>query len=66
MYAIRSYYGNFRAIKEPVHIDLNDIVILVGGNNSGKSTILKAYEYAVNSEKLTVDDFPDCNRNNFV
>lgn len=55
---------NFRAIKEPVHIDLNDIVILVGGNNSGKSTILKAYEYAVNSEKITVDDFPDCNIDN--
>lgn len=51
---------NFRAIKESAEIELNDIVILVGANNSGKSTFLKAYDLAVNSEKLSVDDFPDC------
>ncbi len=51
---------NFRAIKNDVEIELNDIVILVGANNSGKSTILKAYEYAVNSEKLTIEDFHNC------
>ena len=51
---------NFRAIKNDIEIDLNDIVILVGSNNCGKSTILKAYECAVNSEKLTIDDFHKC------
>jgi len=51
---------NFRAIKNDVEVELNDIVILVGANNSGKSTILKAYEYAVNSEKLTLEDFHNC------
>lgn len=50
---------NFRGIKTEISIDLDDIVILVGGNNSGKSTILRAYEVAVNSEALTIDDFPD-------
>lgn len=49
---------NFRSIGEqPVTIDLDDIVILVGGNNFGKSTILKAYSVAVNSEKLEKEDF---------
>lgn len=49
---------NFRSIgAEPVKIDLDDIVILVGGNNFGKSTILKAYSVAVNSEKLEKEDF---------
>lgn len=51
---------NFRAIKNDIEIELNDIVILVGSNNCGKSTILKAYECAVNSEKLTIDDFHKC------
>ncbi|ELB2736831.1 AAA family ATPase [Vibrio alginolyticus] len=49
---------NFRSIGiQPVTIDLDDIVILVGGNNFGKSTILKAYAVAVNSEKLEKEDF---------
>jgi len=54
---------NFRAIKESAEIELNDIVVLVGANNSGKSTFLKAYDLAVNSEKITADDFPDCETN---
>ncbi|MFC0514504.1 AAA family ATPase [Mucilaginibacter angelicae] len=54
---------NFRAIgSKPVAIDLNDIVVPVGGNNVGKSTILKAYEIAMcqgsNSGILSIDDFP--------
>lgn len=49
---------NFRCIgNESVTIDLDDIVVLVGGNNAGKSTILRAYELAVSSEKMTLDDF---------
>jgi putative ATP-dependent endonuclease of OLD family len=39
---------NFRAIgNKPVKIELDDIVVLVGSNNVGRSTILKAYEIAV-------------------
>ncbi|MEZ8732816.1 ATP-dependent endonuclease [Vibrio splendidus] len=49
---------NFRSIgSKPVEIELDDIVILVGGNNFGKSTILKAYYAAVNGEKLSKEDF---------
>lgn len=55
---------NFRSIgSEGVHIDLNDIVVLVGPNNAGKSSILKAYETVMNdgSKKshLTLEDFPN-------
>ncbi|EJL6880303.1 AAA family ATPase [Vibrio cholerae] len=49
---------NFRSIgNNPVEVELDDIVVLVGGNNFGKSTILRAYHAAVNSEKLVEDDF---------
>ena len=36
---------NFRCIgKKPVEIELDDIVVLVGPNNVGKSSIIRAYE----------------------
>lgn len=55
---------NFRCIgPKPVSIDLDDIVVLVGPNNAGKSSILKAYELVMNhgSKKclLTESDFPN-------
>ncbi len=56
--------SNFRCIgSEPVEIELDDIVVLVGPNNAGKSCILRAYEVVMehgSSEgKLTIDDFPN-------
>ena len=56
--------SNFRCIgSEPVEIELDDIVVLVGPNNSGKSAILHAYEVVMehgSSEgRLTIDDFPN-------
>lgn len=55
---------NFRTIgNNPVEIDLDDIVVLVGANNSGKSSILRAYEVAMNTGstagKLHIEDFPN-------
>jgi putative ATP-dependent endonuclease of OLD family len=55
---------NFRCIgNEPVTIDLDDIVVLVGPNNVGKSTILRAYEVVMSEGsaegQLALDDFPD-------
>jgi putative ATP-dependent endonuclease of OLD family len=55
---------NFRCIgSKPVGIDLNDIVVLVGANNVGKSSILKAYEIVMSDgsaqSHLTIDDFPN-------
>ncbi|WPS87820.1 AAA family ATPase [Brevibacillus halotolerans] len=60
----RMIIKNFRCIgKQPVTIDLDDIVVLVGPNNAGKSSILKAYEVVMShgSKKchLTEADFPN-------
>ena len=55
---------NFRAIGEtPVEIELDKIVILVGPNNAGKSSILQAYKLAMNDGskdgQLSQTDFPN-------
>jgi putative ATP-dependent endonuclease of OLD family len=59
---------NFRCIgSNPVSIDLDDIVVLVGPNNVGKSSILKAYELVMNHGSknciLAESDFPNGNPN---
>jgi putative ATP-dependent endonuclease of OLD family len=45
----------------PVEVDLDDIVVLVGTNNAGKSTILRAYRMLFSSAdpKLSISDFPN-------
>lgn len=55
---------NFRSIgSEKVEIELDDIVVLVGSNNVGKSNILRAYETVMShgskEGKLTINDFPN-------
>lgn len=55
---------NFRSIgSEKVEIELDDIVVLVGPNNVGKSSILRAYETVMShgskDGKLTINDFPN-------
>ncbi|MDQ0902751.1 ATP-dependent endonuclease [Paenibacillus sp. V4I7] len=60
----RMIIRNFRCIgNNPVTIDLDDIVVLVGPNNAGKSSILKAYEIVMNHGsnkcKLAESDFPN-------
>lgn len=51
---------NFRGIgSAPVEIELADIVVLVGPNNTGKSSILRAYEVIMSSAPLMIDDFPN-------
>ena len=51
---------NYKSIKEEIEIYIDDIVVLIGPNNSGKSTILDAYEKFASlgsSRNLTVHDF---------
>lgn len=49
---------NFGCIgNEQLEIDIDNIVVLVGPNNAGKSTILKAYEAVTDCLKLAQDDF---------
>lgn len=55
---------NFRAIgPNTVEVDLDTIVVLVGPNNAGKSSILRAYEVAMGegsaAGKLSEQDFPN-------
>ncbi|MDZ5109953.1 ATP-dependent nuclease [Pseudomonas putida] len=55
---------NFRSIGSmPVEIELDDIVVLVGANNAGKSSILRAYEIVMShgsaAGKLSINDFPN-------
>ncbi len=55
---------NFRCISShPIEIELDDIVVLVGPNNVGKSSILKAYELVMNHGSsrcfLTAEGFPN-------
>lgn len=56
--------SNFRCIGDtPVEIELDDIVVLVGPNNAGKTSILRAYEVVMQhgskEGELTRDDFPN-------
>jgi len=56
--------SNFRCIgSQPVEVELDDIVILVGPNNTGKTAILRAYEVVMQhgsiEGQLTIDDFPN-------
>lgn len=49
---------NFRGIGEPVRIKIDEIVVLIGNNNVGKTTILKAYEaFASAGKALSIRDF---------
>lgn len=55
---------NFRSIgSNEVEIELDDIVVLVGPNNVGKSSILRAYETVMShgskEGRLTIEDFPN-------
>ena len=55
--------SNFRCIGQtPVTIELDEIVVLVGPNNAGKSSILRGYEVVMqsgNQGHLELDDFPN-------
>lgn len=56
--------SNFRSIgTAPVEIELDDVVVLVGPNNAGKSSVLRAYEIVMlhgsREGRLAIDDFPN-------
>lgn len=48
--------SNFRGIKEPTEILFNDLTCIVGKNDVGKSTVLKAVDAFLNDTTITVDD----------
>ncbi|HDL7589483.1 TPA: AAA family ATPase [Yersinia enterocolitica] len=51
---------NYKSIKDEIEVYIDDMVVLIGPNNSGKSTILDAYEKFASlgsSKGLTPHDF---------
>lgn len=52
---VRLFVRNIGCVgNEGIHIELDNIVCLVGRNNSGKSTILRAYELAKGTETFDI------------
>lgn len=64
---IKLIIKNYRGIgPKGLEIDIDDVVVLVGPNNSGKSTILKAFQLVTASSdtKIKIDDFYNKLENN--
>lgn len=58
---VRMHVKNIGCIgNDGLTVELDEIVCLVGSNNAGKTTVLRAYELAVKQAELKPDDF---NRN---
>ncbi len=58
---VRMHVKNIGCIgNDGLTIELDEIVCLVGANNAGKTTVLRAYELAVKHAELKIEDF---NRN---
>ena len=47
---------NYRGINVPTEINLHDFTCIVGKNDVGKSTILKALDIFLNDSTISVDD----------
>ena len=47
---------NFRSYRNPVTISFNDITVLIGKNDIGKSTILEALDIFFENRKIDSDD----------
>jgi putative ATP-dependent endonuclease of OLD family len=63
---IKLIVKNYRGIGAAgLKIDIDNVVVLVGPNNSGKSTILKAFELVTKADtKIKIDDFFNKDQNN--
>lgn len=49
---------NFRGIGDAVRIKIDDIIVLIGNNNVGKTTILNAYEaFASSSWRMNIKEY---------
>ena len=54
---------NFRVYSDPVEISFEDLTVLIGKNDSGKSTVLEALDIFFNDGKNTKIDSSDVNVN---
>lgn len=51
---------NFRCYQTEVKVDLSDLTVFIGKNDSGKSSVLEALEVFFNSEIVKIEK-DDCN-----
>ena len=49
---------NYRSCSD-VHVPLGDLTVLVGRNNSGKSSIMRAAQWLLKKSSLVESDFGD-------
>ena len=67
MELIKLKIKNFRSYKEEVSIDLNDLTVIVGKNDIGKSTILEALDVFFNEGKGVIKlDKDDINKSSLA
>ena len=56
MKLIKIRLENYRGVKDPVTIACNDFNVIVGRNDAGKSTVLKALDIFLNDKNPITDD----------
>ena len=56
MWLVKAVISNFRGIKEPTEITFRNFNTIVGKNDAGKSTILKALNVFFNNVSFNKDD----------
>lgn len=52
--------NNFRSYSEEIKIDINDLTVLIGRNDKGKSSILEALEIFFNNKAVKIDKDDAC------
>lgn len=57
---------NYRGINVPTEINFHDFTCIVGKNDVGKSTILKALDIFLNDSTISVDDKNIYNQDNLI
>lgn len=57
---------NYRGVNVPTEVTLNDFTCIVGKNDAGKSTILKALDIFLNDSNVSVDDRNIYSQDNYI
>lgn len=58
--------NNYKGINVPTEIELHDFSCIVGKNDAGKSTILKALDIFLNDNSVSIDDKNIYTQDNFI
>ena len=58
--------NNYRGVNVQTEITLHDFTCIVGKNDAGKSTILKALDIFLNDSSVSIDDKNIYNQDNYI